>query len=289
MQEPENHTEPIDRLETESRQLLSALKWSTRVRHILMVATVAFILGTGTCFYALFEEIKNQRLTETQQLLLERKDEFLEPLTQAAWEVAEKTGPQVARAFQDQLANDSSRYLQVLEQERDSIGESLAAYLEQRLREEHVRFLEENESLLVQEFPELKDPQRRANFERNLEAAFEKIGRRYYVKYFEMEYEKLVENIDRFPAIRPEKPDAPVAKQLAAETAKLFQMLAADASGDSLKDNAYVVAGLLSEHRKSGPLADATSSEPGAPASNLSLLASPNLPATNLNDSDDPK
>ena len=253
MQESANHTEltaQVQRLEDESRQLLKALKWSTRVRNMTLVALIAFAAGAGAMFYNLFQEIKNNRLAEVQQLFIERQDEFLGPLTQAAMDLAEETGPEVLASFRNQLSEDSSRYLEVIGQERTAIAHSLKTHLEQHVSQLHVQFLEENEALLAEQFPELKDPQSREIFHRNLEAAFQEIGQRYYVKYFDAEYEKLVENLERFPAIRPTNADTPVAKQLAAETAKLFQMLAANAGGTSLDNNPNVLAGLLSPNEK---------------------------------------
>ena len=125
MQEPANHADQVKRLETESRQLLSALKWSTRVRNMLLICMVAFVAGAGALFYGLFQEIRNSRLAETQQLFIERQDEFLEPLTQAALDVAQTAGPEVFHAFREQFTNDASRYLQVMGQQRDAIAQSL--------------------------------------------------------------------------------------------------------------------------------------------------------------------
>ena len=292
MQESANHTElteQVQRLEAESRQLLTALKWSTRVRNMLLIAIVAFAAGTGAMFYSLFEEIKNDRLAETQQLFIERQDEFVQPLTKAAYDVAESTGPVVFEAFRNQFAKDSSRYLAVMDQERDAMAQSLKGHLEQRVSELHVQFLQENEALLAEQFPELKDPQSREIFHRNLEATFAEIGRRYYVKYFDAEYERLVNSIDRFPAIRPENPDTSVAKQLAAETTKLFQMLAANVNGSPLNDNAYVMAGLLAENRKPERAPGDLPVEPGSVVDNPNPTSGKPEASTNLADSEEDK
>ena len=56
----------LNELENESRRILNALRWATKVRMILVAGLLVFAIGAVFKFTGLYNEIKNQRIVLLQ-------------------------------------------------------------------------------------------------------------------------------------------------------------------------------------------------------------------------------
>jgi hypothetical protein len=218
-------TDKLSELEIESRKILRALNWATKVRMILLCSLLLFVLVAAFLFYRLYSDIRYRRIPTVQQMINERPEEFSEPLTQQIMQLAEEQGPYVVDAFRQQAQEDSKLYMEAFDRERDQLITNLQGKLENKLTQTYMSILDEQEAMLKKEFPELQEAENMANVRKNMEKVYEKIGKRYYVDYLEDELETIAEKIDTFPPSAPRQTNLPLGEQIATEFLELVRMM----------------------------------------------------------------
>lgn len=222
-------TDKLSALELESRRILRALHWATKVRLILFFGLLLFVLVSAALFYLLFQDIKTNRITEVQRVIREQPEKFSEPLTRQIMLLAEEEGPNVADVFRKQAQEDSSLYVEAFDRERNALIKNLQTSLEEKLAISYATMLDEQEEMLIAEFPVLEDPEKLENIRNNMEKIYDKIGKRYFVDYLKDEMEELVVKIDSFPAVEPRMENIPVGEQIATEFLELVRMMIVNA------------------------------------------------------------
>ncbi|MDG1873359.1 MAG: hypothetical protein P8J27_05585 [Mariniblastus sp.] len=217
--------EKLNELENESRRILQALNWSSKVRLILSVALLFFVLITGFLFYSLYVDIKTNRIAEVQRIINENPEEFSEPLTRQVMALAEEQGPFVVEAFRKQAQEDSELYLSAFDQERNTLISSMQNKLETKLADSYAAMLLEQEQMLREEFPVLKDPEKLAKIRANMEKVYDKIGKRYFVDSLRDEMENIADKLDTFPVSTPKVDNIPIVEQIASEMLELVRLM----------------------------------------------------------------
>jgi signal transduction histidine kinase len=218
-------TDKLNALENESRRILRALQWSTKVRMILFFGLLLFVLISSFLFYRLYNDIKTRRLEEVQRLIAEQPAEFSEPLTRQIMALAEQEGPFVAEAFREQAQEDSQLYVAAFDEERTTLINNLQSQLETKMTASYATMLNEQEQMLKEEFPELEDPEKMQNIRDNMEKIYDKLSKRYYVEFLKDELEDIAVSLDGFPKSEPNDENIPVGEQIATEFLELVRMM----------------------------------------------------------------
>ena len=218
-------TEKLNVLENESRRILNALQWATKVRMILISLLLIFGAVSLLMFFRLYNDVKTRRFAEVQRLINEKPAEFSEPLTRQIMALAEEQGPHVIEVFRQQAQKDSNQYMAAFDTERATMITNLQRNVEDRLAKSYVTILDEQEKLLANEFPVLQDPVKLEIVRANLEKIYQKIGKRYYVNLLKEELDDMAEQLDTFPPTNPKQANVPVAEQVATEFLELVRLM----------------------------------------------------------------
>ncbi len=218
-------TDKLNALENESRRILRALNWASKVRMILFFCLLLFVLVTAFMFYRLYSDIRNQRIAEVQRIINENSEQLSEPLTRQIMLLAEEQGPYVADVFREQAQADSKLYAEAFDKEREVLIQNLQTNLEHKLTESYTAILDQQETMLQEEFPVLRDPEHLANIRDNMEKVYDKIGQRYYVDYLKDELESIAEKLDTFPPSPPRQDNIPLGEQVASEFLELVRLM----------------------------------------------------------------
>lgn len=150
----------LSELENESRRILSALRWATKVRMILFAGLLVFAVGAVFKFTGLYNEIKNQRIAEVQRIIQTEPEKFAEPLTKQLVQLMEEQGPYVMDVFREQAEKDSDAYMDAFDVEREQLVANLEEKLKVKLAASYEELLSEQEKLLVKQYPVLEDPEK---------------------------------------------------------------------------------------------------------------------------------
>ncbi len=215
----------LQRLENESRRLLDAVRWSGRVRIILVTCLVLFLFVFGALYFWLYLDVRNNRMAEYPRLIGERPEQFSEPLTRQAIQLFEMESPGVADVFLAQFNKDRATYVDLIEKERKTLTDNIVRSFEAKLNETSKSFLEEHQEVLAREFPELRDEKKMALIKDNLQDIYERIGRRYHVHFMRDRLDSLIAQIDEFPRIEPKASGVPVTEQIFSEMLELLRMM----------------------------------------------------------------
>lgn len=224
-QQIEKLTEKLNALENESRRILNALQWATKVRLILFCGLLLFVLISSAAFLWLYNDVKTARVAKVQQLISERPAEFSEPLTRQILQLAEEQGPYVIDVFRKQAQADSQLYMAAFDTERDAMVANLQSSIEEKLSSSYVKLLDDQEQLLVKEFPELEKPANREVVRGNMEKIYQKIGKRYYTNFLKEEIDEMAEQLETFPLAQPRQDNIPIPEQIATEFLELVRLM----------------------------------------------------------------
>jgi len=217
-------TDKLNALENESRRILRALQWATKVRMILFCALLMFVLVSLVLFYRLYVDVRYNRIALVQQTIEQQPERFSEPLTRQIMLLAEEQGPHVVEVFRAQAVEDSDVIVQALNQERTVLINNLQENMEQKLAVFSSSLLDEQEKLLVEEFPVLKDPEKMENVRKNMEKVYQQFAERYYVDFMKEELEEMAVKLDAFPPTEPKMANISIAEQIALEFIELVRM-----------------------------------------------------------------
>ncbi len=218
-------TDKLNALELESRRILRALHWATKVRFILFCGLLLFALTSALLFYRLCQDIKTNRIVEFQRLIREQPEKFSQPLMQQIMLLAEEEGPYLAKVFREQVQKDSTRYVAAFDRERTNLIANLQTRLEEKLTLAYASILDEQEEMLKAEFPVLEDREKMEKVRKNLTRIYDQIGKRYFVDNLNEEIDGLVQSIDSFPVAEPKMQNVPIGEQIAAEFLEMVRMM----------------------------------------------------------------
>ena len=232
-----NLTNKLNALENESRRILRALNWATKVRTILFFVLLLFVLISCAMFYWLYMDVRENRVAEIQQIIANKPEEFSEPLALQLKQLAESKGPDVAAIFRQQMEQDAKLYAAEFDAQRSELISNLQQKLEGKLINTYAAMLDEQEQILKDEFPVLEDPEKLENIRNNMELVYRKISQRYYVDFLKSELEELAVKLDGFPASDPRIENVPVTEQIATEFLELVRMMLVYADNYQIPDD----------------------------------------------------
>ncbi len=215
----------LEALELESRRILRALRWSSKVRLILIIALILFVIVFSFLFYRLYNEIRDTRIAEVQRIINEQPQEFSEPLTRQLIVLAQDQGPYVGTVFREQIEEDSQKYVDAFDIEREEFVANMQTMLEDKLDEANAAVMEEHETILRREFPELVDDKKMELIKENMQEIYTQVGKRYYVDFMGDRLKAIVGKLDTFPASTPRQPGAALSEQIATEMLELVRMM----------------------------------------------------------------
>ncbi|MDG2182709.1 MAG: hypothetical protein P8L78_13530 [Mariniblastus sp.] len=215
----------LSELENESRRILNALRWATKVRMILFAGLLVFAVGAVFKFTGLYNEIKNQRIVEVQRIIQTEPEKFAEPLTKQLVQLMEEQGPYVIEVFREQAEKDSDAYMDAFDVEREQLIANVEEKLKVKLAASYEDLLSEQEKLLVRQYPVLEDPEKLKLVRGNVEGIYEKIGDRYYLDFLQEQIEILADRLESFPITDSEQGNVPVSEQILAEMLELVRLM----------------------------------------------------------------
>ncbi len=218
-------TEKLNALELESRRILRALHWATKVRFILFCGLMLFALSSAFLFFRLCQDIKTNRIVEVQRLIQEQPEKLSQSLTRQIMLLAEEEGPFLAEVFRGQAQIDSPQYVEAFDRERAVLIANLQTRLEEKLAIAYESMLDEQEEMLKGEFPMLEDREKMEKVRKNLTRIYDQIGKRYFVDNLNEEINDLFASIDSFPAAEPKMQNVPLGEQIVAEFLDLVRMM----------------------------------------------------------------
>ena len=215
----------LSELENESRRILSALRWATKVRMILFAGLLVFAVGAVFKFTGLYNEIKNQRITEVQRIIQTEPEKFAEPLTKQLVQLMEEQGPYVMDVFREQAEKDSDAYMDAFDVEREQLVANLEEKLKVKLAASYEELLSEQEKILVKQYPVLEDPEKLKLVRGNVEDIYDKIGDRYYLNFLQEQIEILADRLESFPMTDSEQGNIPASEQILTEMLELVRLM----------------------------------------------------------------
>lgn len=218
-------TKKLSELENESRRILNALRWATKVRMILFAGLLVFAVGAVFKFTGLYNEIKNQRIVEVQRIIQEEPEKFAEPLTKQLVQLMEEQGPYVMEVFREQAEKDSNAYMDAFDVEREQLIANVEEKLKVKLAASYEELLSKQETLLVKQYPVLEDPEKLKQVRGNVEKIYENIGDRYYLNFLQEQIEILADRLESFPIAESEQGNIPVSEQILAEMLELVRLM----------------------------------------------------------------
>lgn len=217
-------------LEERAQGLLAALRWSSWVRNVLFLCLLAFVVVFGILYYQLYQDITKNKLIEFQNILAEKQQELLEPVSREVFTLVEEVGPEVLQVFQKQIEADGTKYMDAFQKEREVLMADLETHLNEVVSTAYDKMLDEHEKILQAEFPELNSESNRAKLHANMEQTYDQLVRRYYIDYFHNEIERMTMAIDKFPMSEPDETKGPLAQQVLYELMEMIQMMMVEPS-----------------------------------------------------------
>ena len=215
----------LSELENESRRILNALRWATKVRMILFAGLLVFVIGAVFKFNGLYNQIKNQRIVEVQRIIQEQPETFAEPLTKQLAQLMEEQGPYVMEVFREQAEKDSDAYMDAFDIEREQLIANVEEKLKVKLAASYEELLSEQEKLLVRQYPVLEDPEKLKLVRGNVEDIYASIGDRYYLDFLQEQIEILADRLESFPIAESDQGNMPVSEQILAEMLELVRLM----------------------------------------------------------------
>lgn len=236
-------TDKMNALENESRRILRALHWATKVRLILFCGLLLFVLVSAFLYYRLYIDIRTNRLAEVQRTIEAQPELFSEPLTRQILRLAEEEGPHIAEVFRLQAEADSEVIIAAMNAERDVLIKNLQTDMQEKLTASFSKMLDEQEEMLIKEFPVLEDPEKMENVRNNMEKVYQQFGQRYYVDFLKEELEEIAGKLDEFPASQPKMANISIAEQIGLELFELIRMTLVYADNFEFPDEAVPATG----------------------------------------------
>lgn len=223
--EPEALGAQVEALAKESKALADALASTRSQRVILLLVLIIFIGGICLAFVRLGSQLTSkdnidQLLQKGEKRLRDHSDKY----TKHVQTLYEKTSPVLTEAFSAQAKKDLPRFIQAMEKERDTLTDNLSNQLTKKLEEKYKDVTAKHEKLLKEEFPQVQDEKLHAEMMVNIDAAVQKLVKRYYVEELKGQMQKINDAWDSFPpADTPKKDDIPLEDQFIAGLIELLK------------------------------------------------------------------
>jgi hypothetical protein len=187
-------------LERQSGELNAALQRSASVRRLL-VLVVAALLGIYLyLYYTAGKAFMDQKSVDRLMKELERSASAnSDQVMREAQKLVRNTWPTVSAAMTDQLKEDMPTFMTLLGTERENLAVNLQSRMESLVRAKYEKTLDQHRSILVEEFPSIKDDRDIDVMADNFKDAFGPLVKRHYGDKIRGEFDQMYKTWDDFP------------------------------------------------------------------------------------------
>ena len=204
-------TAKVDELQRRADALTGALARSKNTRLIIVIAFLVFVLWAGWRFYALAKMIRSEEYQRTLTAELQKSLEGNQDLIQREAEhFVNGVTPVVTTAFAKQSEKDMPLFMQTIDEQRQSLMNSLAERMTDKVEGHHRELVRRHEKLIEEEFPSVQNPEIRDRMMNNVCNALDRLIKKYYVDELKRELLAMSTSWDDFPLA-----DLPVEKEQA--------------------------------------------------------------------------
>ncbi|MDG2130077.1 MAG: hypothetical protein P8K08_18910 [Fuerstiella sp.] len=194
----------IEAIESEVREVQSAINASRKSRRIIMLFFLLFVLAIGLAFYQLVNRLQSESFqTDLATLAQTHLDEHTDIYTNEVQLLVDTTSPVLVEALRSRFEEDKPRYTSTLDEHRDILVENVRPKLEGLVQERYGEILVSFEGVIAEEFPDAADPAVQARIQDNLESGMSKLVQKYYVDSIQTRLEGIMATWDTFPPADP--------------------------------------------------------------------------------------
>jgi Skp family chaperone for outer membrane proteins len=213
-------------IEDEVARVRAALSAARKTRLLIFLAFLGLLCAIGIVFYNAIERFRSpdnvdKLVAEFQKQMGDRSGDYLKEIQT----LVENSRPVLTEAFYEQAQKDAPKYLDALDEQREVLVDNLQVGLEQQINEQYGAALKKHQTILVKEFPDIKDNEVFDKLSSNLETAIQSLLKKYYSEELEKEFGKLFDTWESFPpAETPARGEAPLEDQLVGNLLELVQL-----------------------------------------------------------------
>lgn len=203
-------TAQIEALIRDCAALTEALAKARRVRQMVFFAVVVFVGAACVMFYNLGtrlggDEYKTDLLKEAQGRLANNSEQYMREVQT----LVDRSTPVLTAAFSAQVKKDLPKFLKAVETERDQLAKDLQVEMTQQIEGRYAKVLGGHRAVLEAEFPMVKDPVLYGRMMENLDAAMDRLVKKYYVDEMNGQLTALYDSWDHYPPADLPGPGAP--------------------------------------------------------------------------------
>ncbi len=194
-------------IKNEVAAVRQAIRSTTKVRRMILLLLVLFIVGVTMLFFQLVKrvqapEFRQEALTLAQEHIQLNSDTYAAEMQK----LAEAATPVLTNAMKEQAQRDADRYSEVIASERDRLVKRLRPKLNEMVEARYDVGLKGLDELLAEEFPEARDPVVQERLRESLRVSMKHMVEQYYLDEMETLVDSAIVQWDAFPAA-----DAPAA------------------------------------------------------------------------------
>ena len=224
----------IGEVEREVREVHAGLAAGKRTRLIVLLLLIAFSIGIGWMFYSLYQRVTSKQftdgLTEAAQKHMEANQQVYSAEVQ---KLVDTSTPVLTKAFMEQTQKDMPKYTAALDSQRQELMDNLRPQLEELINKKYAEILEGYSEILIEEFPEAKDPEVQDRIMKSMEVAVDGLVKEYYVDQFKSQMEEMYASWEDFPvADKPQAGEAELSDQLIGFLLEIVTVKLANPSGE---------------------------------------------------------
>jgi hypothetical protein len=191
----------IEAVLRESTALSEALARTRTARRVLFLAILVFVVVVSWVFYNFFSQFMDpktlDRLAQTaQKRLTDKSDDYMKEVNH----LVEHATPILNEAVTKQVKNDMPEYVRALESQRDQFASTIQEQLNKKIDQHYKQLVDQQQQILREEFPLIKDEETHKRMAANLNVVFEKMVKKYYITEMEGQVKSLYSTWDEFPA-----------------------------------------------------------------------------------------
>ena len=190
----------LDELQRRHDAFSAALDRARRTRRLIMIAFLAFVVIAGWRFYALANTIRSgdyqdRLINELGKAVTANQNDF----AREAEKLVKDITPVVSQALSEQSKKDLPLFMQVIDEERQTVMTGLPKRLSDRVEKHHRELLRRHEKLIQTEFPAVQDSEVRDRMMGNVCLALDRLVKKYYVDEYKKEFQRMSDAWDAFP------------------------------------------------------------------------------------------
>jgi hypothetical protein len=190
--------------------LASATRRARGVRLCLVLAVVLVIAVICLKFHNLGMSVQSpeylNKLTKVgQERLAKQSDRYMGEFQK----LVDHTSPALTQAFSDQVKKDMPEFIKNAEKEKDTLAANLQEEFSKRVNSHYEKLLNQQEQLLKERFPTVKDPASHERMIKNIDKAVQRMVKKYSVDDFRRQIDEIVATWEHFPEAPIPKPGEP--------------------------------------------------------------------------------